>query len=92
MHLCMQRGRPGAYSLLLEDGKKSPSRGGEECFQQRPGSLCPVPISALGALGPPVPTNPPRLVPWPLGLAVPDSCCFAAPAATGSAGRQAGKV
>lgn len=31
MHLCMQRGRPGAYSLLLEDRKKSPSRGGEEC-------------------------------------------------------------
>lgn len=76
----------------LHPGEEKSVHGSHSSFQQRPGSLCPVPISALGALGPPVPTNPPRLVPWPLGLAVPDSCCFAAPAATGSAGRQAGKV
>lgn len=93
----------GGRNLHLHPGEEKSIHDSHRSLQQRPGSLCLVPISPLGVLGPPVPTNPPGLVPLPLGLSVPDRCHFAAPAALsgreqrgdsapGSAGRQAGKV
>ena len=53
-----------------------------------PPALCRVPadlpaltgVSQVLAKGRPVPSNPPGLIASPLGLAVPDSCRFAAPA------------